>query len=151
MTTVRRFSDEVHVRSGALDGHHDAPVQFVWRGRLYLVQAVLSRWRERSAWWEQSAVAAVHGDDHPQEQARPAAGGAGTATATAVRRVLELGDLEREVWRVEAGIGRGRVVGVYDLARRVDPGTAAVSDPAGTPADGSTSHGTAWQMLRVSD
>jgi hypothetical protein len=149
---VRRFSDEVHVRCGPLGGLDDAPVQFVWRGRLYLVREVLSRWRERSAWWEQSAVAAVHGDDHLQELGGPGGGGGGAGTVTAVRRVLELGDLEREVWRVEAGIGRGRVLGVYDLARRVSPGTAAVSEVAGTPAqDGSTPDGPAWQMLRVSD
>lgn len=146
MTTVRRFADEVHVRSGALDGHDDAPVQFIWHGRLYLVREVLSRWRERSAWWEQSAVAAVHGDDHVQGPGRPGAG-----TATAVRRVLELGDLEREVWRVEAGSGRGRVLGVYDLAHRVEPGTAAVSERAGSPAGGPTADATVWQMLRVSD
>ena len=132
---MRRFSDEVHVRSGTTGG---APVQFVWRGRLYLVREVLSRWRERSAWWEHSAVAAVHGDE--------SMGGGGTATA--VRPVLEIGDLEREVFRVEASVGRSGTVGVYDLARPVPPGTAAVSEGAATPSpDGSDG----WQLLRVSD
>ena len=136
---MRRFSDEVHVRSGAVGEVPDAPAQFVWRGRLYLVREVLSRWRERSAWWEQSAVAAVHGDE--------VAGGTG-GTATAVRPVLEIGNLEREVFRVEAGVGRAGAVGVYDLARPVAPGTAVVSEGAGTPVlDGSGG----WQLLRVSD
>jgi hypothetical protein len=117
----------------------DAPVQFVWRGRLYVVREVLSRWRERSAWWEHAAVAAVHGDEPVGR-----AGG----TATAVRPVLEIGDLEREVFRVEASVGRAGVVGVYDLARPVPPGTAAVSEGAATPSpDGSDD----WRLLRVSD
>jgi Family of unknown function (DUF6504) len=136
---VRRFSDEVHVRSGAVGEASDVPVQFVWRGRLYVVREVLSRWRERSAWWEHAAVAAVHGED--------AAGAAG-GTATAVRPVLEIGDLEREVFRVEAAVGRAGAVGVYDLARPAVPGTAAVSEVAGTPVlDGPDE----WQLLRVSD
>jgi hypothetical protein len=136
---VRRFSDEVHVRSGAVGEVPDAPVQFVWRGRLYVVREVLSRWRERSAWWEHAAVAAVHGDEVPA--------GPG-ATATAVRPVLEIGDLEREVFRVEASVGRAGTAGVYDLARPAPAGTAAVSEVAGTPVfNGSDG----WQLLRVSD
>ena len=152
---MRRFCDEVHVRSGVLDGAVDAPVQFVWRGRLYLVREVLSRWRERSAWWEHPAVAAVHGDD--------SSAALGTTTGTTARRVLEVGDLEREVFRVEAAVGRAGAAGVYDLARPVRPGTAAaevglraspglipqaVSEAAGTPAEGG--QGT-WRLLRVSD
>lgn len=137
MTAVRRFFDEVHVRSGAVGEAPDEPAQFVWHGRLYVVRAVLSRWRERSAWWEHPALAAVHGD-----------GPTGGGTATAVRPVLEIGDLEREVFRVEASVGRSGAVGVYDLARRVPSGTAAVSEGAATPSpDGSDG----WQLLRVSD
>ncbi|WP_432547783.1 DUF6504 family protein [Kineococcus sp. SYSU DK004] len=153
---MRRFCDTVHVRSGAIGDDEAAPVQFVWRGRLYVVRSVLSHWRERLAWWEQPAVAAVHGD------------GAGTAgTAPAPQRagsVLEVGDLEREVWRVEAGVGRVSAVGVYDLARRAAPGTAAadgggrgrglVSEAAGTPGPGAgdgTTGDDEWVLLRVAD
>ncbi|WP_205709792.1 DUF6504 family protein [Kineococcus siccus] len=140
---VRRFSDTIHVRSGVLDGTEGAPVQFLWRGRLYVVRDVLSHWRERSAWWEHSAVAAVHGDgDGPGSTAGREQGGVGTA----VRRVLEVGDLEREVWRVEASAGRAGVVGVYDLAHPARPGTAAVSEAPATPVPEDE-----WQLLRVSD
>ncbi|WP_369053557.1 DUF6504 family protein [Kineococcus terrestris] len=153
---MRRFCDTVHVRSGAIGDDEAAPVQFVWRGRLYVVRSVLSHWRERLAWWEQPAVAAVHGDEPLTAPAR-----AGS--------VLEVGDLEREVWRVEAGVGRVSAVGVYDLARRAAPGTAAadgggrgrelVSEAAGTPGpgagDGTTGDRTAgddeWVLLRVAD
>ncbi|WP_203417600.1 DUF6504 family protein [Kineococcus radiotolerans] len=138
MTAVRRFSDEVHVRCGARGEEAGVPALFVWRGRLYVVREVLSRWRERSAWWEHAAVAAVHGDE---------AGGAGGAV-TAVRPVLEIGDLEREVFRVEAGVGRAGAVGVYDLARPVALGTAAVSEVAGNPV---LDEPREWQLLRVSD
>ena len=136
---MRRFSDEIHVRSGETGETFDAPVQFIWRGRLYVVREVLSRWRERSAWWEHAAVAAVHGD---------ATSEMGSDARGPRRTVLEIGDLEREVFRVEASIGRSGGAGVYDLARSVVPGTAAVSEGADT----SSSRGSAdWQLLRVSD
>ncbi|WP_432562803.1 DUF6504 family protein [Kineococcus sp. SYSU DK003] len=133
---MRRFSDEVHVQSGEVGGTAGAPVQFVWRGRLYVVREVLSCWRERSAWWEHAAVAAVHGD------------ATGSGKGPTKRAVLEIGDLEREVFRVEASIGRTGGAGVYDLARPVAPGTAAVSEGAGTPSSEASED---WQLLRVSD
>ncbi|WP_208972151.1 DUF6504 family protein [Kineococcus rubinsiae] len=139
---VRRFSDTIHVRSGVQDGAEGVPVQFLWRGRLYVVRDVLSHWRERSAWWEHSAVAAVHGDADAPASTAPASGGVGTA----VRRVLEVGVLERVVWRVEASAGRAGVVGVYDLAHPARPGTAAVSEVPATPVPEDE-----WQLLRVSD
>ncbi|PRY17520.1 hypothetical protein CLV37_102483 [Kineococcus rhizosphaerae] len=112
-------------------------MQFVWRGRLYVVHEVLSRWRERSAWWEHAAVAAVHGEateaGDPGGRARP---------------VLEIGDLEREVFRVEASVGHSGGAGVYDLARPVRPGTAAVSEVGGTSSSEASED---WQLLRVSD
>lgn len=132
---MRRFSDEVHVRSGELAEGGRAPVQFIWRGKLYVVREVLSRWRERSAWWEHTTIAAVHGD----------------ATALGDHHagpVLEIGDLEREVFRVEAGSGRAGGWGVYDLARPVVPGTAVVSEVAGSSSSGASED---WQLLRVSD
>ncbi|MEZ0490711.1 DUF6504 family protein [Kineococcus sp. TBRC 1896] len=139
MRTVRRFSDEVHVRYDDADEGRETPAQFIWRGRLYVVREVLSRWRERSAWWEHGAVAAVHGD---------AADETGAGGRPVRRRVLEIGDLEREVLRVEASAGRAGGAGVYDLARAVGPGTAAVSEVAGTSTSGASGD---WQLLRVSD
>ncbi|GAA0324078.1 DUF6504 family protein [Kineococcus aurantiacus] len=131
---MRRFSDEVHVRSAEAGG---TPTQFVWRGRLYVVREVLSRWRERSAWWEHDAVAAVHGNaPRAGEGPRPR------------RPVLEIGDLEREVFRVEASVGRMGGAGVYDLARPVTLGTAVVSEGSATSSPEPSED---WQLLRVSD
>ena len=65
--------------------HH--PAQFLWRGRLYVVRAVVAHWIESSSWW----------------------GGS--------RRALEgaIPPHEHEVWRVEAQAGRSSATGVYDL------------------------------------
>ncbi|GAA2731814.1 hypothetical protein GCM10009867_06310 [Pedococcus aerophilus] len=65
------------------------PEAFVWRGRLYVVRAVLDRWQERRPWWREA-----------REQ------GSGDVLAAA---------RERQVWRVEASAGRCAAVGVYDL------------------------------------
>ena len=76
----------------------DVPEQFIWRGRLYLVQEVLARWTESGRWWRTDAGAV-------------AGGSAGSAAG--------IDDGEREWWRVEAGSGRLAVLsagtGVYDL------------------------------------
>ncbi|MCF6377317.1 DUF6504 family protein [Nocardioides KLBMP 9356] len=70
---MRQYDDPVEVRRGEAED----PDQFLWRGRLWKVRAVVAHWVEAGAW-------------------RPAAstsepGGTGTA--------------EREMWRVEAGRG----------------------------------------------
>lgn len=90
----RTVSVEVEVRL-----RDEEPEQFLWRGRLYLVRAVLGRWRERRTWWSE--------DDLPS---RPGPRGR-----------LELVTPEREVWRVEASRGRCFEPGVYELARDNGP------------------------------
>ena len=95
---ARRVAEPVEVRvAGERD---DTPTSFLWRGRLYVVRAVLGHWLERREWWNGEAARAVHGDGP---------GRSGTVT------------LEREswVWRVEAGAGRAFGTGVYEL--RQDP------------------------------
>lgn len=114
---VRRFDDPVAVRG---DG---PPREFLWRGRLYVVRAVLSHWFERGAWWEGAAGRAVHGED----------GGSSCLDA-----VEGLRGGEREVWRVEASAGRAAGAGVYDLCA-VAPG------PAGPAGEAS------WRLLRLAD
>jgi hypothetical protein len=109
-----------------------APTTFLWRGRLYVVRAVLGQWRERRAWWTTAVARAVHGlgDDETR-----GIGGAGGSGGDAVR-VLAPGrrvvlDHERTVWRVEASAGRVYGVGVYDLSQGETPES--------------------WQLLRVAD
>ena len=95
---MRRYDDPVEVRRGWVDGALDAgraPEQFLWRGRLWKVRAVLASWVETGAWWSSAEVDAVLGTD-----ARATA----ESGAVAVRSVPDLLG-ERELWRVEAGRG----------------------------------------------
>ena len=114
---MRRYDDPVEVRRGPVGGvlatlapgtdatDERAPAQFLWRGRLWKVRAVLAHWVETGPWWSSPGVRAVIGSGEEQ------------AEETVPR---PLGDLitERELWRVEAA--RGRDVddtgGVFDLA-----------------------------------
>jgi hypothetical protein len=82
---TRRYDQPVEVRRRDED-----PAEFLWRGRLYVVRAVLAHWVETGAWWRASSGSAALVLDPSQ---------AG----------------EREVWRVEASAGRQAGTGVYDL------------------------------------
>jgi hypothetical protein len=95
---ARQVSELIEVR--VIGESNDAPMSFLWRGRLYVVRAVLGHWRERREWWAAAAARALHGDDW----IAPAGAGA----------VVEP---ECDVWRVEASTGRAFGNGVYDLAR----------------------------------
>jgi hypothetical protein len=66
----------------------DQPYAFTWRGRRYVVRAVLDHWWETTAWWQAQGQA--------QGQAQAGAAPAGSVT-----------DDERERWRVEAVGSRG--------------------------------------------
>jgi hypothetical protein len=117
---MRRYADPVEVRQGPLEddarglGAHGAtegPQQFLWRGRLWKVRAVLAHWVETGPWWQSTG-------------ARAAIGSEDAASETTDQARIPIGDLltERELWRVEAG--RGRLTydgepnggGVFDLA-----------------------------------
>ena len=104
---MRRYDDPVEVRSGWVEGpahRGEGPEQFLWRGRLWKVRAVLAHWVETGPWWQSSGVRAVIGSDDPAPAGR---GGGATATDLLV---------ERELWRVEAGRGVPGTDGVFDLA-----------------------------------
>src|SRR6188472_4508726 len=105
---MRRYDDPVDVRRGQVTGAGggttvlaEGPAQFLWRGRLWRVTAVVAHWVETGAWWQSSGVHAVLGHDR-----------AGTSTDLSA---------EREVWRVEADRGMssaqlaGTARGVFDL------------------------------------
>ena len=114
---MRRYADPVEVRRGHVEAASDhggieGPEQFLWRGRLWKVRAVLAHWVETSPWWQSTGVRAALGDE--------AAGSEGVVQDTAPPPRPSLGDLltERELWRVEAGRGRPRT---YDVDPDVDP------------------------------
>ncbi len=48
---MRQYDDPVEVRRGETDG----PEQFLWRGRLWKVRAVVAHWVETVPWWQASA------------------------------------------------------------------------------------------------
>ncbi len=124
---MRRYADPVEVRQGPLEddarglgaqGATEGPQQFLWRGRLWKVRAVLAHWVETGPWWQAAGARAAIGTEDVEDAV------AETADQGDPQRLF-LGDLltERELWRVEAG--RGRVTttdgepdggGVFDLA-----------------------------------
>jgi hypothetical protein len=111
---VRRYDDPVEVRRGWVEGpahRGEGPEQFLWRGRLWLVRAVLARWVETGPWWQLAGVRAVIGSDDPGPGLP--VGGPGTVAAPPSADLL----VERELWRVEAGRGAGaESTGVFDLS-----------------------------------
>ena len=112
---MRRYDDPVETRMGLVSGT-EGPEQFLWRGRLWKVRAVIAHWVETGPWWQSGSARAVIGSDEP------AAHSAGLHSADLLG--------ERELWRVEAGRGAAgggdgdggdggpdRLVGgVFDLA-----------------------------------
>lgn len=93
---MRRYDDTIEVRRGLVNGA-EAPEQFLWRGRLWLVHDVMAHWVETGAWWEQDQVRSLLGTDESG-----GSGGAGGAEGSGGSDLLG----EREVWRVGAASGR---------------------------------------------
>ena len=91
---MRQYDDPVEVRRGEAED----PDQFLWRGRLWKVRAVVAHWVETGPWWQGSGT-----------------GGAASDLVT-----------ERELWRVEAG--RGIQHGLQAARRSEDPETYGVFD-----------------------
>src|SRR4029077_19006080 len=74
---MRRYDDPVETRMGQVSGT-DGPEQFLWRGRLWKVRAVLAHWVETGPWWQSGGARAVigshgPGDDHGPGPPRPGA------------------------------------------------------------------------------
>lgn len=93
---MRQYDDPVEVRRGETEG----PEQFLWRGRLWKVRAVLAHWVETGPWWQSAGVRAVVGSDE--------------AIPTDLPSHTDL-LVERELWRVAAGRGVDND-GVFDLS-----------------------------------
>ena len=91
---MRQYDDPVEVRRGEAED----PDQFLWRGRLWKVRAVVAHWVETGPWWQ------------------------GTGTGGVASDLVA----ERELWRVEAG--RGIQHGRQTARRSEDPETYGVFD-----------------------
>ncbi len=114
---MRKYDDPVEVRKGWIGGPSaglEGPEQFLWRGRLWQVRAVLAHWVETGPWWQSVGVQAVIGADEAASCPEiPHA--AATSSGPIAPDLLT----EREMWRVEAGRGReieGGRGGVFDLS-----------------------------------
>lgn len=106
---MRRYADPVEVRRGATEGV-EGPEQFLWRGRLWKVRAVLAHWVETGPWWHSATVRAVIGAEDGSDGTGPGVDDGGASWS--------LGELitEREMWRVEAARGASYDGGgVFDL------------------------------------
>lgn len=144
---VRRYEEPIEVRAGAGVSHglidrvcdidrddrapDRTPSAFLWRGRLYLVRAVIGHWRERRAWWREALD-----PDEDDSDTRRGVPEAGSLEGVGLDCPVQMNCLEQEVWRVEASPGRLAGTGVYDLGMN-DLGTDE-------PVRG-------WRLLRVAD
>ena len=89
---MRQYDDPVEVRRGEAED----PDQFLWRGRLWKVRAIVAHWVETGPWWQGA-----------------------TSSSTRDGATTDL-VAERELWRVEAGRGLqpadAEGYGVFDLS-----------------------------------
>ena len=111
---MRRYDDPVEVRRGRV-GDIEAPEQFVWRERLWVVREVVGHWIETGTWWEQAPVRSLLGLDAGREQRGPSAPEVLAPELLAPEVLAPELLAEREMWRVEAGRGPGWR-GIFDLA-----------------------------------
>jgi hypothetical protein len=121
---MRRYDDPVETRMGLVSGM-EGPEQFLWRGRLWKVRAVLAHWVETGPWWQSGSARAVIGSDETADGRR----------SSSSRPSADL-LVERELWRVEAGRGVAPAPdGATGEAGR-DPETGGVFDLAFDWSDG---------------
>ncbi len=133
---MRRYDDPVDVRKGRVAGPGgatlEAPEQFLWRGRLWKVCAVVAHWVETGPWWQSSGVQTVLG---AEDDGAGAGAGSAAAPGVALADPVE----EREFWRVEAARGRVAAQAAGSTAGR------GVFDLVFDWAEGS------WQLVRCVD
>ncbi len=114
----RRYDEPIEVTSAlARTPRTSDPEAFIWRGRLFVVRAVLDRWQERRAWWRE-----VGREDQVREQ-----GGSADGEPTLVGAVVGV-----------VGVGGVGGVGVGGVGVGVagDPETGPGSGPEAGPGSG---------------
>jgi hypothetical protein len=152
---MRRYDDPVETRMGLVSGM-EGPEQFLWRGRLWKVRAVLAHWVETGPWWQSGSARAVIGSDETAGDDRRSSGSdrwssgsdrgpsgsdrwsSGSDRWSSGVETLRSADLlgEREVWRVEAGRGAVPVPDAATGEVPPDHGTGGVFDLAFDWSDG---------------
>ncbi len=122
---MRRYDDPVETRMGQVSGT-DGPEQFLWRGRLWKVRAVLAHWVETGPWWQSGGARAVIGSDEQTQADELTAGRPSSLSRSPGADLLG----ERELWRVEAGRGPGGGDGALGGALDGTPDGGGVFDLA---------------------
>ena len=79
-SSMRRYDDPVETRMGLVSGM-EGPEQFLWRGRLWKVRAVLAHWVETGPWWQSGGARAVIGSDDAGRRAEREPGRARPSSA----------------------------------------------------------------------
>jgi len=157
---MRIYDEPIEVRRGLVAGQ-EAPEQFIWRDRLWVVRDIISHWVETGAWWEQSGIAALLGvgadstgsaDSTDSATRMMGSAGEGQQVDDSIRLGADLLG-ERDVWRVEAMDGMQR----RSRAARLNEDTR----PAGDGLDLDRGYGVfdlafdwteaRWQLLRCMD
>ena len=115
------------------DTGEQVPTAFLWRGRLYVVRAVLGHWSQRRPWWRE-ALDPREDTDLPSSPDSPDSRADAAGGQRVVGGLRTVAELEQDVWRVEASPGRLHQAGVYDLAR-----------------EGRGDSSCSWRLLRVAD
>lgn len=124
---MRRYDDLVEVRRGPVAGCLDGPEQFLWRGRLWKVRAVVARWVETDPWWQSALVGAVVGDvSDVSDEVLASSTRTPRRDDEGPKEWRQFGSVlvaEREIWRVEAArpgprdhVAPWMTEGVFDLS-----------------------------------
>jgi uncharacterized protein DUF6504 len=103
---MRRYDEAIDVRRGLVSGQ-DAPAQFLWRERLWVVRDIIAHWVETGAWWEQPGVSVLFGGLDASEEPPPQPDDGSARCADLLG--------EKEIWRVEAMRARAGA-GVFDVS-----------------------------------
>ncbi len=114
---MRSYNEPIEVRRGLVSGC-EAPAQFLWQNRLWVVRDVQTRWMETAPWWDGSGVQALRGDADGDGTGGDGTGGNGADGNIADHDLLA----EEEVWRVVAVNGRRGSDGVYELTQAQSSG-----------------------------
>ncbi len=124
---MRSYNEPIEVRRGLVSGC-EAPAQFLWRNRLWVIKDVQTRWMETTPWWDGCGVQVLRGDadrngaDEGLTDENPAgenpAGGNPAGRSPADNDLLA----EEEIWRVVATKGRQGSDGVYELSHAQSTG-----------------------------
>jgi Domain of unknown function (DUF6504) len=115
---VRRYGEDIEVRPGLVAGE-EGPAQFLWRGRVWVVRALLSSWVTSTPWWRGAEAARVLGSEALVSEVP----GSDVATVTRTHSSAQAESTEElQVWRVEAGRGGGYRTGVFDVSRSTTTG-----------------------------